>query len=141
MEHGQKNTSGSFLPQKRWKEKNPEAVRRQQKKDNWKLSYDRRGRLTSTWAGIRTRCLGKGLPRTRHIYEGLVYCDRASFISWAIKDSAYHSLFASWEQSRYQRRLSPTIDRIDSSKGYELSNLQWLSRSENATKALQERYH
>lgn len=133
--------SGLYQSQKRWKAKNPDAVKAQQKKDNWKLSYDKKGRLTSCWAALRRRCLGLGMPRTRHIYAGLSYCDRKDFILWAIADPSYNALFNAWELSRYDRRLSPTIDRKDSTRGYELNNLQWLTRSANSTKAAKERYH
>lgn len=46
--------------------------------------------------------------------------------------TVFHELFLSWEQSNYSRKLTPSVDRIDSSKGYYLGNMEWVTHSENS---------
>lgn len=123
-----------YKSQKAWKVRNPEAVKSQQKKDNYKLSYDLRGRLTATYAGIRSRCLGKG-TRGDRIYKGLAFCERGPFLVWATADERYSKLFYIWKEKGFPRKLAPSIDRIDNKRGYELDNLQWLTREDNGRKA------
>lgn len=44
------------------------------------------------------------------------------------------SLYRIWQDSGFERKLTPSIDRIDSSKGYTLDNIQWLTLSNNCRK-------
>lgn len=41
-------------------------------------------------------------------------------------------MFSTWEESKYNRKLTPTVDRIDSTLGYLESNMRWLTHSENS---------
>ena len=45
-------------------------------------------------------------------------------------------LYDSWIDSDYEYRLSPSIDRINNSKGYELGNMQWLTVYGNSKKGV-----
>lgn len=66
----------------------------------------------------------KGLNLTME--EWLEWCDSTM--------PTFMALFDAWNASGCDPKLSPTIDRIDNSKGYELGNLQWLTRSANSRK-------
>jgi hypothetical protein len=41
-------------------------------------------------------------------------------------------MFEIYKSSEFNRKLAPTVDRIDSSKGYSLDNMRWLTHSENS---------
>jgi hypothetical protein len=43
-------------------------------------------------------------------------------------------LVEEWKDAGYPKRLCPSIDRIDNSKGYIIGNLQWLPLWKNASK-------
>ena len=82
-------------------------------------------RLYRIWSGMKDRCLNKKSKYwDRYGGRGIkIYpewaCDFAVFRDWA-------------QANGYRENL--TIDRIDNNKGYEPSNCQWLTRSENASK-------
>lgn len=44
------------------------------------------------------------------------------------------SLFKNWQESGYQRKMSPSIDRIDNNRGYIIGNMQWMTQSKNSSK-------
>jgi hypothetical protein len=80
---------------------------------------------------MRGRVTGIQKQKT-HLYFGKELLDRQPFYDWAWASSEFHSLFKAWEESNYARVLCPTVDRIDSDKGYILSNMEWVTHSENS---------
>lgn len=101
--------------------------------------HTKRGYLVLKYAGIVDRCTN---PRCRnaHIYYGLTYPKKEVFYEWAMASKEFHSLFRKYARSGYQRRLSPSVDRIDDSLGYDLTNIQWLPNYLNAAKGTQRRW-
>lgn len=74
-----------------------------------------------------------GVQRLKaHLYRGLSILPKQDFYIWANADEDFHTLFNIWETSGYDRKLCPSINRIDSSKGYELTNMEWITHSENS---------
>ena len=67
-----------------------------------------------------------------HLYKGLPLLDRKLFYDWAKSDDIFLNLFNDWKNSGYVRKICPTVDRMDSSKGYELDNMEWIIHSENS---------
>jgi len=67
-----------------------------------------------------------------HLYLGLALLPRETFYRWAEANQTFHRLFAEWEQRGYRRTHTPTVDRIDSSRGYEIENMEWVTHSENS---------
>lgn len=67
-----------------------------------------------------------------HLYEGRTLLSKEAFYRWAEDHPVYLHLFREWEQAEYDRKLAPTVDRIDSSKGYTLDNMEWVTHSENS---------
>lgn len=75
----------------------------------------------------------EGIQKAKHhLYEGKELLPRGKFYGWAKCNETFDRLFNDWEKSGYDRKLTPSVDRIDSSKGYILSNMEWVTHSENS---------
>lgn len=102
-------------------------------------AYDRRyeqtnprGYLMRTYRNMLSRVIGM-LPKKAHLYEGLPILPKSAFYAWALADdSAFWPLWRTWQASGRDKRLSPSIDRKDSSRGYTLDNMQWLTHADNS---------
>ena len=90
-----------------------------------------KGFLVRKHRNMRSRVLGIQKKKA-HLYKGLPILDRQDFYKWALKNREFWKLFRVWEKSNYDRKLCPTVNRIDPLKGYELSNMEWLTHSENS---------
>ncbi len=69
-----------------------------------------------------------------HLYANKDILSKEDFYSWAKDNKQFDALFNLYEQSNYNMKLAPSIDRIDSSKGYVISNMQFITHSENSKK-------
>lgn len=67
-----------------------------------------------------------------HLYEGKAILDKNAFYAWAISCPIFHVLWDEWIGSGYDRKLTPSVDRINSNEGYFLSNMEWVTHSENS---------
>lgn len=67
-----------------------------------------------------------------HLYKGKEILAREEFYTWALSSPEFLKLFKTWEESEYDRKLCPTPDRVDSSLGYSISNMEWVTHSENS---------
>lgn len=93
----------------------------------------KRGYLALKWKGIKERCTGKSTKGV-HIYFGLPYVSREVFVKWSLSQPAFHRLWDAYQAAGRSMKLAPSIDRIDGTKGYLLSNIQYLTQSENCSK-------
>ena len=59
-----------------------------------------------------------------HLYEGKSLLPKQDFYDWALESDEFRTLFINWSLSGYDRKLSPSINRIDTEKGYELGNIE-----------------
>jgi hypothetical protein len=57
--------------------------------------------------------------------------------AWLTAQPLFHTLYAAWEASGYERDLVPSCDRKDDSKPYTLSNLTLMTWKENKAKGHQ----
>jgi hypothetical protein len=75
----------------------------------------------------------KGIQKLKyHLYQGKDLLDRKTFYQWAKESETFIKLYNTWKENNYQRKLTPSVDRIDPSKGYQLSNMEWVTHSENS---------
>ncbi len=83
----------------------------------------------------------KGIQKLKaHLYRGKDLLDRKIFYQWAKSDKVFLKLYRMWVKSGYNRKLCPTVDRIDSKTGYHLSNMEWITHSENSRRGNLSRY-
>lgn len=102
--------------------------------------YERtpKGHLVRTYRNMLSRV--RGIQKKKaHIYKGLPILDKNEFYEWSLNDSNYIDLWRGWAADDYNRRLTPSIDRIDPEHGYELWNMQWLTHSDNSAKATRDK--
>ena len=73
------------------------------------------------WWNIKTRCL------TQKYWIGKSYMTMQEWEQFLV-DTTYEreGMYEKWEQSGFHARMTPSVDRIDSSKGYEPTNCRWI---------------
>lgn len=89
------------------------------------------GYLMRTYRNMLSRVKGI-LKEKRHLYEGLEILSKQEFYDWAKGSPEFLVIFKEYGESDYQPGMAPSIDREDSSKGYTLDNMRWLTHSENS---------
>lgn len=97
------------------------------------LRYERtkRGKLMRIYRNMASRVCGVQRKKA-HLYSGKALMPKEEFYDWALSRPDFHALFDAWVASGYARRLAPSVDRIDSSRGYEPGNMEWVTHSENS---------
>lgn len=117
-----------------------DAERKERRKAyNKRQNYTSYKRYEKTIPGFLMRCYRNMQSRITgvqskkwHLYRGLSLLDRQIFYAWARDDWQFYRLWIDWERSGYDRRLTPSVNRIDASRGYELGNIEWITHSENS---------
>ena len=92
------------------------------------------GFLMRMYRNMKSRVSGIQQKKA-HLYSGKYILPREEFYKWAKPNKEFLNLFYAWEKSGYNRRLTPTVDRIDPSRGYELKNMEWVTHSLNSSRA------
>lgn len=95
-----------------------------------KYEKTKNGFIMRTYRNMLSRTRGLVKP---HLYRKLCILPKDAFYKWALADNTFHKLFEAWEKSGYSRKLSPSINRIDSSKGYDFDNIEWITHSLNSS--------
>lgn len=67
-----------------------------------------------------------------HLYIGKEILSKEEFYNWSKNSIEFNNLYNIWKLNNYDRKLTPSVDRIDSSKGYTLENMRWITHSENS---------
>lgn len=89
------------------------------------------GLLGTIYNNMQLRVTGKA-SKNNSVYIGLEILSRNEFYSWAKRDIEFNNLFNLWVTSNYCKKLTPSVDRIDSKLGYFLDNMRWLTVSKNS---------
>lgn len=89
------------------------------------------GYLMRTYRNMLSRVKGI-LKHKAHLYEGLEILERKEFYDWAKNSEEFKTLFNIWVASDYAYRCAPSVDRIESDKGYTLDNMRWLPHWKNS---------
>ena len=89
------------------------------------------GFLMREYRNMKSRVTGVQKQKI-HLYLGKELLPKEMFYQWALASPEFHSLYNEWLMLNCERVLCPTVDRIDSSKGYVLSNMEWVTHSVNS---------
>ena len=95
-----------------------------------KYEKTKRGFLMRMYRNMTSRTLGIQKGKA-HLYKGKEILSKEDFYAWA-NSAEFDTMFAIWEASDYNRKLTPTVDRVDSKLGYKEDNMRWLTHSENS---------
>lgn len=90
-----------------------------------------KGKIMRSYRNMQSRV--EGIQHLKaHLYQGKTLLSRDEFYEWSMFDPDFCTLYVAWQESGYDRKLSPSVDRIDSTKGYVMGNIRWLTHSENS---------
>lgn len=67
-----------------------------------------------------------------HLYDGKAILSKEQFYKWVLNNPDFLRLFELYKDSGFDRKLAPSVDRVDSKLGYELSNMEIITHSENS---------
>lgn len=96
-----------------------------------KYEKTKKGFLMRLYRNMQSRVTGVQKAKF-HLYKDKELLSREEFYNWAINNENFHILFNDYEQNNYERKLAPSVDRINSSLGYFLDNMEFVTMSENS---------
>ena len=93
--------------------------------------------LRHKYYGIKARCEGRSSNKS---YAGRAFLTMEEWEVFCEKThSQFMMLYKRWQDSGYDKWLSPSIDRIDNGGGYTVDNIQWLTMADNDDKYRKEK--
>ena len=111
--------------------KNQKEINRRQRENRRKNKNKHTNKYEKTVKGFLMRKYRNMLSRVSgiqnkkaHLYNGKYILPREDFYEWAMKSRDFKILFQLWKASEYDRRLCPTVDRVDSLGGYTIPNIK-----------------
>lgn len=90
-----------------------------------------KGYLMRSYRNMQSRVTGVQSLKS-HLYSGLYILDRNTFYDWSLNNESYNLLFNDYINNGCPMKLAPSVDRIDTTKGYEIGNIRWITHSENS---------
>ncbi len=88
------------------------------------------GFLVRLYRNMKSRVSGVQKEKF-YLYKGLDILPKEEFYKWA-KTDIFYKMFKRWKISGYDRKLTPSVNRINPKIGYILGNMEWLTHSENS---------
>jgi len=107
--------------------------KRKRERNGITLRYEKtkKGFLMRLYRNMVSRINGIQKAKS-HLYEGKSLLAKEDFYQWAMGCTTFHVLWDEWVDSGYDRKLTPSVDRINSNEGYALANMEWVTHSENS---------
>jgi hypothetical protein len=97
------------------------------------------GFLMRMYRNMKSRITGIQKKKA-HLYVGKELISKEEFYEWAMCSPMFLVLWPAYVRSGYDQKLSPTVDRKDSSIGYVLSNMEWVTHSVNSQRGATKRH-
>lgn len=89
------------------------------------------GFLMRCYRNMKSRVTGIQKLKS-HLYKNLSILNKEQFYDWSKNDTCFNKLYLNWKLENYNKKMCPSIDRINTSIGYELNNMRWITHSENS---------
>jgi len=93
-----------------------------------------RGFLLGRYRFMKRRINDKLAVNAKY-YVGKELLKKQDFLNANMGNTEFLKLFKNWTAHGYIRKLAPSVNRIDSSKGYTLDNMEWVTMSQNSVLA------
>lgn len=87
----------------------------------------KQGHVTSTYWSLHARSKLRGHATPKY--------SKFDFVAWLYTQTEYHIIYDKWVESNFEKQLSPSVDRLDNSKGYDFDNIQVVTWAENQANA------
>jgi hypothetical protein len=87
--------------------------------------------LGRIYSNMKQRVEGRG-AHNRGNWKGKPILPKEVFKTWARNHSIFLGLYKQWTMSNFDIKLAPSVNRINSSKGYTLDNMEWMTNSQNS---------
>lgn len=91
----------------------------------------KKGFLMRKYHHMRGRIEGHDYYPGAYMWAGKELLPKETFYEWAMANKDFHRLWTAWERSGYDRKLCPSVDRIDGNIGYTLENIRFVTFSKN----------
>lgn len=101
--------------------------------DTKKYEKTLNGYLMRMYRNMKSRVTGVQSKKA-HLYQNKEIMDKDLFYAFAKCSPMFLALFYQYEKEGYVQKLAPTPDRKDSSKGYTMENIQWVTHSVNSSR-------
>lgn len=92
--------------------------------------------VASKYCGARKRTLGRDPYHRGAVGKSLM--SRAEFVAMVDASGVVRKMWEAWKRAGFPKYLSPSMDRIDRTKGYEAGNIQWITWQEHVGKTREE---
>lgn len=89
-----------------------------------------KGFLMRLYRNMKSRVSGVQKAK-HHLYNHCELLDRDEFYAWAQEQPKFWELYDAYMKRGCPRKLAPSVDRIDSSRGYSVDNMEFVTMSEN----------
>lgn len=104
-----------------------------------RLEFHRHYNFTLIWtrryADMKARVDGRSTNHSHSFGQDLL--SKEEFEEWCVSQphfTIFLVIYMDWVRSDFNMMLSPSIDRVDSTKGYTADNMQWMTFIENCEK-------
>jgi len=102
-------------------------------KNTYTYEKTEKGFLMRKYRNMQSRVTGIQKKKA-HLYYGKELLPREEYYEWALSNRSFHTLYTKWVESDYERKLCPTVDRINPKEGYFLENMEWVTHSVNSSR-------
>lgn len=92
------------------------------------------GFLMRMYRNMKSRISGVQAQKF-HLYKGKELLSKEDFYDWAKSNKNFWKLYEEYKNSGYDRKLAPSVDRVDSTKGYFIDNMEFVTHSENSRRS------
>ncbi len=90
--------------------------------------------LSNLYSKMYQRTQGRCTQRP-DLFKGKSIMPRDVFKNWAKNHPDFFKLYKQWTTSHFDQRLTPSVNRLDSSRGYTLDNVEFVTFSQNCMMA------
>lgn len=126
------NCANCLNAKSRIKTKLPEYVKRNRVfQRNYCKTFS--GYMVRSYRNMKSRVTGVQKKKA-HLYLGLEILPKRLYYKMCYESDTFRNLYEAYKASGWDRKLAPSPDRIDASRGYSLDNIRFVTHSENSAR-------